>query len=261
MPDIPPPAAEPAQPRHPETRRRFALLRSLIYDQRRRHRLLLFGAAITIVLVGCLSVMARLYTVLPVDLWITQELQEHQWSFVARVMYAVSIFGYAPWSILTVAVGTAIVGLLLGWRNGLYLLLITVVQGLVNAAIKRTIGRPRPLDTLVEVFVPEHGFSFPSGHVMFYTVFFGFILFLILTRGPHTRARWLLAAPFAALTLLVGPSRIILGAHWLSDVVAAYLLSLSLLALAIEGYLRALAPPTVAAEEGLARGFDERREA
>jgi membrane-associated phospholipid phosphatase len=261
MPDSQPPAAGPTQPRNPETRRRFALLRSLIYDERRRRRLLLVGALIALVLVGCLTVLASLYTVLPVDVWFTQELQGYQWSFVARVMYVVSIFGYAPWSTLIVAVFTGLVGLLLGWRDGLYLLLIAVLQGLVNAAIKRTIGRPRPVAELVEVFVPEHGYSFPSGHVMFYTVFFGFILFLILVRGPRTRARWLLAAPFAALTLLVGPSRIILGAHWLSDVVAAYLVSLALLALAIEGYLRALAPPSIAAQEGLVRSFDEEREA
>lgn len=233
----------------PETRRR-ALLRSLIYDQRRRHRLILIGCLLAILVVVSLSILARLYSVLPVDVWFTQELQEHQWALVARLMYGVSIFGYTPWSAVTVALGTVLVGMLLAWRDGLYLLAITVGQGLLNAGIKATIGRPRPIDTAVEVFVPEQGFSFPSGHVMFYTVFFGFLLFLVLARLAHSRLRWLLAAPLVTLILLVGPSRIILGAHWLSDVTAAYLLGLVFLALSVEVYLDYLAPTKPAAAHG-----------
>jgi len=261
MHDLPHPASKPPLPRHPEARRRFALLHTLIYDERRRRRLILVGALLALALVVGLSLLARLSTVLPVDVWFTQELQEHQWALVARLMYGVSIFGYTPWSALTVAVGTLLIGLLLGWRDGLYLLGITIGQGLVNALIKRTIGRPRPINTLVEVFVPEQGFSFPSGHVMFYTVFFGFLLVLVLTRMPHTRWRWLFGAPLAALVLLIGPSRIILGAHWLSDVLAAYLLGLVILVLAIGGYIHLLAPRSPTTQHGLMRAIDERREA
>lgn len=249
-----------SQPPHPEARRRFALLRTLIYDERRRHRLMLVGALLALVLVAALTVLARLYTVLPIDVWFTQELQENQWALVARLMYAVSIFGYTPWSAITVAVGTLLLGLLLGWRDGLFILLLTVGQGLVNALIKRAVGRPRPIDTVVEVFVPEQGFSFPSGHVMFYTVFFGFLLFLTLTRLPHGWLRWVAGVPLAALILLVGPSRIILGAHWLSDVVVAYLLGMLILVLAIEAYIRYLAPATPAAEGGLLREYDTRQQ-
>lgn len=247
------------RPQHLETQQRLALLRSLVYDEPRRHRLILTGALLALLLVAGLTVLARLYTVLPLDVWFTQELQEHPSKLVTGVMYGVSTLGYTPWSALTVAIGCLVVGVLLGWRDGLYLLVITVAQGLVNALIKRAIGRPRPLDSLVEVFVPVEGFSFPSGHVMFYTVFFGFLLFLTLTRLPRGRPRWLLAAPLAALVLLVGPSRIILGAHWLSDVLAAYLLGLVLLVLAIEAYIHFLAPMSPADEGGLVRQFDQIR--
>ena len=53
--------------------------------------------------------------------------------------------------------------------------------------------------------------------------------------APHQRF-----VPLAALSALVGLSRSILDAHWLSDVIAAYLLSLALLALDGEGYVRYL---------------------
>jgi undecaprenyl-diphosphatase len=231
------PRAASSEPQDPAARSRFAPLRSLIFDERRRHRVLLACSLFALVVVACLTVLARLYTVLPVDVWFTTELQENEWELVSQIMYAVSIVGYAPWSAIMVGVASTLVALILGWRDGLYLMLVTVAQGLVNIAIKAAIGRPRPLDTAVEVFVPEHGFSFPSGHVMFYTVFFGFLLFLVLTRPMRVALRWLLGAPLAALILLVGPSRIILGSHWLSDVLAAYLLGLVLLVLAIEGRL------------------------
>jgi membrane-associated phospholipid phosphatase len=225
-------------------RGRYAFhLRAVVSDGRRRRRLLLAGALFALSLVIALAVLARLYTVLPIDLWVTRELQERQWAVVARLMYAVSFFGYTPWSLVTVLAGSSLLAMLLSWRDGLYLALITAGQGLVNAGIKTAIGRPRPLDDAVDVFVPEHGFSFPSGHVMFYTVFFGFLLFLALTRPASPRLRWLAGVPLAALVALVGPSRIILGAHWLSDVIAAYLLGLLLLVLAIEGHARYVAAP------------------
>lgn len=243
----------------PETQQRFAVLRTLVYDTRRRHRMLFFGAVLALLAVVGITLLARLYTVLPFDVWFTLELQALQSTIVTQMMVAVSVVGYLPWSVVAVAAGVLLIGLLLGWRDGLYLLAITLAQGLINALIKRAIGRPRPLDTLVEVFVPSPGFSFPSGHVMFYTVFFGFLLFLVLTRMPAALLRLLLAIPLAGLVLLVGPSRIILGAHWLSDVVAAYLLGLVILVGAIEAYLHVLAPSAPSEERGLVGRYDETR--
>lgn len=250
----------PAQRRREELRRRFALLRALIYDQRLRHRVVLVGALLALLAVAGLTVLASLYAVFPLDVEFTRELQEDQWAIAAQLMYLVSLPGYAPWSWALVAVATLAVGLLLGWRDGLYLLLLTAAQGLVNGVIKRAIGRPRPIDSLVDVFVPNHGFSFPSGHVMFYTVFFGFLLFLVIARMPGGLWRWVAALPLAALVLLVGPSRLILGAHWLSDVLAAYLLSLVILVLGIEGYIHYLAPSRPEAQRGLVGRLDEQRE-
>lgn len=226
----------------PETRRRFALLRALGRDPGMRLRWLLLAGLLALVAVGALAALARALVVLPVDLWFTRGAQAYDWEALTGLMYVVSLPGYAPWSALTVGAGVALVALLLSWREGLYLLAVTALQGLLNAAIKAAIGRPRPVEDLVEVFAPVHGFSFPSGHVMFYTVFFGFLAFLVWARLRPSLLRALLLVPLVALVALVGPSRIILGAHWLSDVVAAYLLGALVLALAVEGYLRYLPP-------------------
>lgn len=235
-----PPSPEPhvASP----AQERFGRLRQLVRDERRRQRLLFVASLVALAIVCALAVVARLLSVLPLDLWFTRELQARPLAFVRQGMVVVSIMGYMPWSVITVAGATLLVGALLGWRDGLFLLALTALQGLANAGVKLAIGRPRPIDTVVNVFVPVSGNSFPSGHVMFYTVLFGFLFFLAFAKLPRSPLRWAMLALCAALVALIGPSRIMLGAHWLSDVIAAYLLGLILLAFGVEFYLRYLTP-------------------
>jgi membrane-associated phospholipid phosphatase len=76
----------------------------------------------------------------------------------------------------------------------------------------------------VHVFDTLGSYSFPSGHVMFYTGFFGFIWFLAFTLLKISWKRTLLLVIFGSLVLTIGVSRIYLGEHWASDVVGAYLL-------------------------------------
>jgi membrane-associated phospholipid phosphatase len=240
-----------------ETRQRFQRLRTLIGDERRRQQLLFIFSLLSLAIVSLLAFLAYQLPTLPFDLATTRELQEISSTLFLRLMVFVSAFGYLPWSAITVGVGVLVVGVLLGWKDGAYLLLLTVLQAVANQLLKAAVGRPRPLDTLVDVFVPVAGNSFPSGHVMFYTVFFGFLFFLSWTRLPHSFWRVLLLALTSSLILLIGPSRMYLGAHWLSDVIAAHLLSLIILAFGIEFYLRYLAPRTPAQQAGLVGAHDQ----
>jgi membrane-associated phospholipid phosphatase len=254
MSNQPPPSVVAPGSHHPEQRERFARLRALVYDDRLRRRLILFMCLFALMCVAALAALVRLTPVLSIDIWVSREFQERP---LTRVMYIVSIFGYQPWATITAAVGVLLIGALFGVRDGLYLAAITIAQGLTNLAVKLLIGRPRPIDSLVEVVVAEHGNSFPSGHVMFYTVFFSFLAMLAWLRLPRSPIRWLVIGLMCVLVALVGPSRIVLGAHWLSDVIAAYLLGFMLLACAIEIYLTYLAPPSVLHERGFMRVYDE----
>lgn len=70
---------------------------------------------------------------------------------------------------------------------------------------------------------------YPSGHTASYVVLFGYLFYinLLYTRSPFWRKTF--SAFLVIIILLVGPSRMFLGVHWFSDVVAAYLLGFSLL--------------------------------
>jgi undecaprenyl-diphosphatase len=86
------------------------------------------------------------------------------------------------------------------------------------------IQRPRPTGDLVAVVSMLDSYSFPSGHVMFYIGFFGFLFFLTFTLLKHSWMRSLLLTLFGGLIVLVGISRIYLGHHWASDILGASLL-------------------------------------
>jgi len=68
------------------------------------------------------------------------------------------------------------------FREAFYLLVATLVSPL-NAIMKIIVDRPRPSVNLVDVLTPEKGQSFPSGHVAYYTAFWG-LLFIVLFFTP-----------------------------------------------------------------------------
>ena len=144
--------------------------------------------------------------------------------------------GTAWW--ITIIVG---VGLLLSKRvpAGIIALVGVGVGALVNRILKAAIGRPRPTDELIDVLIEYPNLSFPSGHVVFFVQVFGFLLYLV---ARQTRAGWQrsVAMFLAGLPItLVGVSRVYLGAHWPSDVLAGYLvggIALFLMALSYERF-------------------------
>lgn len=234
-------------------------LHTLLADNGKRRRVLLLLTLVNFLIVSGLALLVRSVAVLPIDLWATRELQEHPRAILFQTMYAISMFGYQPWAVITLLMGMLLVGVWLGWRSSGYIFALVVAQGLLNAAFKLIVGRPRPVSSLVDVLVPERGNSFPSGHVMFYTVFFGMLCFLVWAYVQRPWVRWSSAVIPTTLILLIGPSRMTLGSHWLSDVIAAYLLGLLCLAFGIEGYVTWVAPRLFAAQTSLNALGDEQQ--
>lgn len=96
-----------------------------------------------------------------------------------------------------------------------------------NTILKHIFHRMRP-HTIYAGNMKIHSYSFPSGHAYGSTVFYGLLAYLAFSRLPHP---WniIVAAFLVVLIFLVGLSRVYLGAHFPSDVMAGWLLgSLSL---------------------------------
>lgn len=118
-------------------------------------------------------------------------------------------------------------------------LLAAVVPGgmLVNSALKWIVERPRPAP-LADIGL--HGFSYPSGHTAAITVFCGYLV--VETFRLNGKLSWRCAASAAALCVvaLVAFSRVYLGAHHATDVLAAVLFGVVWIGLCLWG-ARALA--------------------
>src|ERR1700750_9336 len=95
----------------------------------------------------------------------------------------------------------------------------------INRLLKILIARPRPSADLVGFAYRSDELSFPSGHVMFYVCYFGFLFFVAYALLPRASSVRRAALVLSALPVLfIGVSRVYLRAHWPSDVLGAYLL-------------------------------------
>jgi membrane-associated phospholipid phosphatase len=139
---------------------------------------------------------------------------------LTTLMRALSLYG-GPSGLVPLGILLALIFLLKRWHRGALLVVVTMAgAGLLDLLLKQSFGRVRPAAFFDYPLPASH--SFPSGHAFFAASFFGGLAVLVSARvrSPLLRAAVWVAA--AALILLVGISRIYLGVHYPSDVLAGY---------------------------------------
>ena len=119
------------------------------------------------------------------------------------------------------------------FKGKLLLIINWIILGevFINNILKVIIKRERP--TLINL-VTETTYSFPSGHTMVAVVFYGFLIYLINKTKLEKMYKYIINSLLTILIILIMVSRIYLGAHYFSDVMAGACLATSYLLLMIE---------------------------
>ena len=172
-----------------------------------------------------LSYAASKFPVLPLDLKSYHELQEQASPLFDALMQGVSYLGEASMATALTVIAVVIFALRRQWLEAIFML-ATISSLLLAFGLKELIRRARPFPIHVNVndFLQSiNQYSYPSGHVLFFVVFFGFFAYLAWLKFAG-RARIIIIVTCATLIVLIGPSRVFLGAHWASDVVGSYII-------------------------------------
>ena len=124
-------------------------------------------------------------------------------------------------AVTVVALLTLLVGVLIGpWLHGVLGALAIGLASLGNEALKAVIARARP--DLLDPIVTERGFSFPSGHSALGMAAWGILGVLVMRSRLPLGVRRGVVAAVAVLIVLIGLSRIWLGVHYPTDVLAGW---------------------------------------
>jgi len=111
-------------------------------------------------------------------------------------------------------------------QRSIFISLNLLIVFLSSQLLKVIIQRERPFG---QSLITEKGFSFPSGHSMVSTAFYGLMIYLIYKYCKNRNLKYFLITTLVILILLIGVSRVYLGVHYFSDVFAGFLTSIAYL--------------------------------
>jgi undecaprenyl-diphosphatase len=154
------------------------------------------------------------------DVTVANLLHQHASPTITELAKGITLLGspavIAPWGLIATVLLLARKEYLMagGWVAAL------LGGGLLDGVLKQVFQRPRPAwDAPI---VTAHGFSFPSGHAMASLVAYGMLAYLVWRELGRPRGRVALAGCTLVLVLLIGLTRMYLGVHYFSDVIAGY---------------------------------------
>ena len=155
-------------------------------------------------------------------------------NFLTNIMKIITNCGSA-FTIITISILISI--FVKNKKIGICIWINTIIITLLNVLLKNILQRPRPEGFRL---IDESGYSFPSGHSMVSMAFYGLIIYFVFTNIKNKKIRNVICTILTILIILIGISRIYLGVHYASDVLAGFLISIGYLIVFIEVVLKLL---------------------
>ena len=116
-----------------------------------------------------------------------------------------------------------------GQRHLSIFLAAAALARVLAEVVKQLVDRPRPSASVVDVTYQLGGHSFPSGHVLGATLFYGFLIYCAEISISNKPVRRVIQGSLAMVIALMGYARVELGAHWPTDVLGGYAIGLLVL--------------------------------
>ncbi len=169
------------------------------------------------------------------------DLAAAEWFYSIRSDYLTSIFRFIThlgdaWFITALCIILIVISYTSKNSFALPLVSGATISAILQKLLKYLIKRPRPD---IEMFlIDQSGYSFPSGHSMTGFVFYGFAIYLIRKKFPGNRHANICSVFLGVLIFLIGVSRLYLGVHYVTDVLAGWSIGAVLLFSLIKVYGR-----------------------
>lgn len=111
-----------------------------------------------------------------------------------------------------------------------YIFINVILLVILNQGLKIIFQRPRPELNILNA----SGYSFPSGHAMVNAGFYGFLIYIFFLSNFDKKIKIIISILLGILILLIGCSRVYLGAHYITDVIAGMCFSIIYLVIYID---------------------------
>ena len=211
----------------------------------------LYGIATALIFAGLTSLLVLWWSVLQPDVLTVMDTTIQEWledrqtaTLTVLMIVFTEMFGPIALPIIVLVVTVTLARKSEQWWRPFLLAAGTLTGVIIVQIITRVVGRSRPPEDLM-LYGTDMTFSFPSGHVLGVADFFLILTFLVFSRrnsGGLAAISYVVAALLVIATAL---SRLYLGYHWTSDVLASMALSLVILGtvIAVDTYRTARVIP------------------
>ncbi len=199
----------------------------------KQNKNIIFYLTLTILFV-ILSLLIGTQVLNNIEINFYNEVTEHVSNFLTILMKGFSYIGN------TISVIIICISLILfsktRWKYGIVISIGVIISCIVNNILKILFARERP--NLIQL-VKETNYSFPSGHAMINMTLYSLLAILIYNNIKNKPLKYTLISIFIIISIVIGVSRVYLGVHYITDVIAGWIAGLLIAVITYQIYIKA----------------------